>query len=996
MADRRPLINESSDLSESAGSTPALSGLQFTDNPQTRGFTHIAPPTSPPVSRTEFSSFQSDATAVDTIYEEHEEGDVAHSFHRQSGGGLGIAPSYMPVQTARSVSIQSIPGRSAGPGVQSSPVRSPGMLSPPGSANPFADTFPRDSSTENTPDLRRDRYSPREDVGTFEDFRRGILKNARQSNASVDDYQQYIHDSDTSRLHGAPSIRSAKSAYENDFRPTHECPTARDFYQSRLTWLNVTIIIICVFSCVFSGIFVGLAIREPFWGRRITSQGPLTPANAVLLTTIFAKLIELSFVTSFVAFLGQVLSRRAFVKAEGRGVSLAELSIWRWVVQPGTLITHPAAAKYAAFSFLGIMGLLSAVLATLYSSASAALVQPTLRQGSWKDTVMSGRVVSDFANVTYIKNLCQTPIRTDMEYGGSTCLQIEHAGQGYHNYQRYLAEWDLESRRKNTTTNQHKRPPGFGLLYENTTITAQWINIADTKAVSKAHGRAINNVSLAMPHAGVFEAAHSIRNDILQPEELNGEGTYSLRASVPSPVMNVLCVNMNKEELAPIVFDTWNPNTKIDIANWKDGGLMDNATTTNKTVVDDIFGWNSEERINYPPVFPKYPKPFNTIMNHTSKPWGRAAIYLLGQGGADEKVNMTGTYSLCRIYMSISPGCLTSYHAQSGGGSMEALCEDKADELSYDKHHPGASWVRSVPNWKDIGFDWSNALSLQTGIVDADASNSRLLTQLMLNPSNPDPNNLEVDLNPDLPSMGEAIAVMSGCTMLKSMMDAPFVMKWNYSDTGLDAPVYQYFNSSLMAQQYASGGIESPAAIAWVIVLVLVFLMNVFVLGYFLIHRGLVTDFSEPPNLFALAVNSPPSHVLAGSCGGGPEGRQYEVNWFVNHEGSHLFMEPGEKSALLAYDQSPSRMHGPVEELGPSPAKSGGGFVANMISTIRRGLGMKDKPPTKLRSATGAESLRHVQSRPVSIMSEYELQEGHERTRKQYAKLANRNRRSLL
>ena len=79
------------------------------------------------------------------------------------------------------------------------------------------------------------------------------------------------------------------------------------------------------------------------------------------------------------------------------------------------------------------------------------------------------------------------------------------------------------------------------------------------------------------------------------------------------------------------------------------------------------------------------------------------------------------------------------------------------------------------------------------------------------------------------------------------------------------------------------------------IILFLVFLLNVFVFVYFLAHRGLVTDFSEPPNLFTLAVNSPPSHLLAGSCGGGPEGKQYQVNWFVNTEGDHLYMEPGEK-----------------------------------------------------------------------------------------------------
>ena len=268
-----------------------------------------------------------------------------------------------------------------------------------------------------------------------------------------------------------------------------------------------------------------------------------------------------------------------------------------------------------------------------------------------------------------------------------------------------------------------------------------------------------------MPHSGVFEAAHHPRNNILQPEELNSEGTYSLKASVPSPVMNVLCVNMDKDELAPIVYDAWNEEV-VNITSWKD--LMNNATTTNKTKVDEIFEWNSEARVNYPPVFPKYPKPFNTVMNHTSSPWGRAAIYLLGQGGADEGANMTGIFSLCKIDVSITPECTSQYTAMAGGGTMEALCEEKADDMAYSKHHPDAQWITSVPNWRDIGFDWSNALSLQTGIMDGDASNSRLLTQLMLNPTNTDPDKFQVDLSPALPSMGEALAVMSGCTLLKS------------------------------------------------------------------------------------------------------------------------------------------------------------------------------------------------------------------------------------
>lgn len=179
--------------------------------------------------------------------------------------------------------------------------------------------------------------------------------------------------------------------------------------------------------------------------------------------------------------------------------------------------------------------------------------------------------------------------------------------------------------------------------------------------------------------------------------------------------------------------------------------------------------------------------------------------------------------------------------------------------------------------------------------------------------------------------------------------------------------------------------------------------MNIGVLAYFIIHRGLVTDFSEPPNLFALAVNSPPSHVLAGSCGGGPEGKQYMVNWFVNHEGSHLFMEPSEKSSLLAHTESyHGHVHGPVEEnyaapqiAGPHRGAGWFGWVGNAMNSVKSALGIQAKP-RRLGSTTATESLRPVpSSRPISMVaSEYEMQEGRERTRKQYNMLA--QRRSLL
>ncbi|KAJ4317725.1 hypothetical protein N0V94_004798 [Neodidymelliopsis sp. IMI 364377] len=977
MADRR---REASSDPNSADSTPALPSLGFSNNSPSFGLS-FAPSSTPPTSRG-YSRVGNDATdrrAPPAIVEEDEE-DIAGSFRRQSSAGLGIAAG------------EAIPPHMRNVGSAPSPDIT---LSPPGASEPFLSRLPY-SSAEATPDLHGERFGPYN--GTYEEFQRGMLD--AQPGASTTDFQQYLHASDTDRLRGAPSI---KSAFENNkFHPGHECQTRRDFYHSRFTWLNATIIFICILSTALSGVFLGLALSAPRYGRYIsTSAGAkMRPATAILWTSIVAKIIELSFVTGFVAFLGQVLSRRAFMRGGGRGVTLSELSMWRWVVQPGTLITHWETAKYAGLSILGMLSLLSAVLATLYAPAATALVQPMLKNGYLETKLMTGNVKTDFANVNYVQKMCQTPIYNDKENQFTTCLQIEHAGQGYYNYHKYLADWDTEVQRGNSSSDQNKRPKGFGLLYENTTVTAQWVDIVNTTEVSQKHNRVINNVSLAMPHAGVFAAARDERNGILQPEELDSEGTYTLDASVPSPVMKVLCVNMNEAELAPIVYDTWNDEL-VNITTWKE--LSANATTTNTTVVDDIFGWTKQDydtMVDYPPVFARYPKPFNTILNHTSQFWGRPAIYLLGQGGhGDDGVNMTGVYSVCKISIDITASCSTTYTAGGSGGRMDALCEDRAGDMAYIKSQPNATTVHGVSNWRDIGFDWANALSLNTGIMDADASNSRLLMQLQLTPkkaNQADNENLDVGLSTLLPSMGEALAVMAGCTMLKSFIDAPFVPFWNYTVPTLKTAQTQYFNATIIAQQYASGGVDNPSK-AWMVILFLVFLMNIFVLVYFLFHRGLVTDFSEPPNLFALAVNSPPSQALAGSCGGGPEGKQYMVNWFVNHEGEHLYMEPGEKTALLAgHDHPHPHPHPHVHDHSEPQPKSMLSSITTAFSGVRLPFGSK-KAPAKVSQPAGAERLRPRSTvetvRSANSPSEYELEEGETRTQQQYRKLAKRRSR---
>lgn len=249
----------------------------------------------------------------------------------------------------------------------------------------------------------------------------------------------------------------------------------------------------------------------------------------------------------------------------------------------------------------------------------------------------------------------------------------------------------------------------------------------------------------------------------------------------------------------------------------------------------------------------------------------RDSLYLLGKGDGED-------YFVCKIKGGTTPICATEYSATGNNGNLKAKCEPD-DPMAFNKKNTSRVETTSL-DWYDVGQTALTAMSLNTGVTDGAAANSRLLTQLMLK---------DKALNPALPSPAEALAVMIGCTLLMSADGSPFVEFWNYTVPALTPGEYQSFDAVFQGQEYASGGVLSYQK-AFHIVLITVFLLNLFVLGYLLRHRGLVTDFSEPPNLFSLAVNSPPSTLLAGSCGGGPHGKQYEVNWAIQSEGEHLYM----------------------------------------------------------------------------------------------------------
>lgn len=227
--------------------------------------------------------------------------------------------------------------------------------------------------------------------------------------------------------------------------------------------------------------------------------------------------MEISFATVYVSFLGQVLWRRSLIKSR-RGVTLAEMDMRSWVMQPGTMLTHFNTMRSASLSLLGVLTLIAAIVALLYTTASEALVQPQLKFGKPDYQTLKGLVKTSWSNAAYVQSTCASPTKaSDKLDGPTTCTEIEYAAQAYHNYHRFISDWETRIENGNTSMFLDQRPQPFALLTENTTVTGQWIEMTANNATT-LDGRVVNNVSMAMPHAGVTTAARDPINGILQPE----------------------------------------------------------------------------------------------------------------------------------------------------------------------------------------------------------------------------------------------------------------------------------------------------------------------------------------------------------------------------------------------------------------------------------------------------------------------------------------------
>lgn len=115
-----------------------------------------------------------------------------------------------------------------------------------------------------------------------------------------------------------------------------------------IRWPGIAIILLSLMSTTLSCLFVVIAIKAPRYGELIGTDKLLTVGTAAFLTSLLAKIVEISFVTTLVAYIGQVLARKACSQQPYDAVSFAELSMRQWAVQPGTLISQWQAVRHAA------------------------------------------------------------------------------------------------------------------------------------------------------------------------------------------------------------------------------------------------------------------------------------------------------------------------------------------------------------------------------------------------------------------------------------------------------------------------------------------------------------------------------------------------------------------------------------------------------------------------------------------------------------------------
>lgn len=262
---------------------------------------------------------------VSSVFEENDPQPVSYESRSSGheGQGLGISN----VGSQKRGSFASVPME-----IKDSP-------SIPGSADPLLSPM----SAELTGEIVRNPEIPQEKDEDDDPY----------NIAAPNSFQPFTVGSESRRL---AKQKTSCSGNDKDIA----CKAAKPLATGRGNPLAITILILSIYSTVFSCIWLIVAITQPRYGHTITTVGGMTPQTASVLCTAFAKSIELSFVTVFVTLLGQILTHRAM--GERKSITIAEMSMRSWILQPGTMITHWESVRYAAATYLGTLALLAALM----------------------------------------------------------------------------------------------------------------------------------------------------------------------------------------------------------------------------------------------------------------------------------------------------------------------------------------------------------------------------------------------------------------------------------------------------------------------------------------------------------------------------------------------------------------------------------------------------------------------------------------------------------
>lgn len=466
------------------------------------------------------------------------------------------------------------------------------------------------------------------------------------------------------------------------------------------------------------------------------------------------------------------------------------------------------------------------------------------------------------------------------------CMAFKLVGQAYRPYVEWVSNWDSST---DNSSDQTKRPPPTGQWKKNTEVEGLWLPSEDMASASKKHKRLINNVTLVFPHANVYNAAHRPVNHLRQPSDFDGGmGHYTLRATVAAPMLNVMCAGVTDDEISPLVFDRWPEHSKwTKTHEWLlDPDIPPNASIPiypnypNKTMIDDIFHWGPKYGPHsYPPIFPKTPITYNTLFNVTAPIEATSANYLLI--GTPSEYNGS-QFVLCASRSKLMSGCSTNYHVESSGGKLWVDCSRDNSDAWHDSSDLG--WDL---DWKNVASGALTALSMNSGLTDGNASDPRFVT--LFTPSFD--NKTDTIETKNRPSLAEVIAELLSPTLLMSSEFSSVLANPNDSIVSDGRP--EKFSIMLRISRYTSGAGSKWQNVFYVI-LALVFIISM--LCFFYLYIGLhfhhVTDFTDPQNLFPLAINSPPSMKVAGACGAGPRGPQLGHKWVItlDEQNEHYYI----------------------------------------------------------------------------------------------------------